>query len=441
MPRSFLMAIALCATAGCSTHAERLCEIRSAYYGGDFVTAKNKIETYQKKYAKEVDVLKLEQATVLLSEGRPKDAEHLFRQVRDHFDHLEKKDLAEGALSMLTDDQQRGYPGEDYEKVLVRAFLALASLVGDGSDATAYALQTAAKQQEIIEKGTGPDGKNPKLDYQKVALGAYIHAALREQTHMNYDDAARSLELVCNWSPEFVSGKNDLERMKQGRHSVQGNGVLYVFTLVGRGPYKEERMEIPTTAALLIADRILSATANQSVPPTVAPIKVPRVVVGHNEVQSVGVGVDGKPCGTTETVTDVGRLAVQQADAVFPQVLGRAIARRVVKKAIVYGAKEALDTQQLGLESIAFDVVGVVWEATESADTRCWGLLPEKIQVLRLELPAGTHALTLQPMGATGYSQGVPCAANVTIDDGRNTYVLACFPTGRLAGQIVSSRP
>ena len=32
----------------------------------------------------------------------------------------------------------------------------------------------------------------------------------------------------------------------------------------------------------------------------------------------------------------------------------------------------------------------MAWEASEAADTRCWGLLPDKIQVLRIELPAGT---------------------------------------------------
>src|SRR5207244_2839621 len=134
----------------------------------------------------------------------------------------------------------------------------------------------------------------------------------------------------------YGPGKQELERVKQGRHSAKGNGVLYVFALVGRGPYKEEHMEIPTTAGLLVADRILSATAHQSVPPTVAPIKVPRVVTPPNEVRAVAVAVDGCAKGETETLTDVGRLAVQQGEAVYPNVLGRAVARRVVKKAVVY---------------------------------------------------------------------------------------------------------
>jgi hypothetical protein len=116
------------------------------------------------------------------------------------------------------------------------------------------------------------------------------------------------------------------------------------------------------------------------------------------------------------------------------------VARRVVKKAAVYAAKEAVAPKGNNLlVEIGLDVAGVAWEATESADTRCWGLLPEKVQVLRLELPAGQHQLALEPVGPRGTSQGPAAMATVRIDDGRNTYVLAGFPSGRLAGQVVVS--
>ena len=39
--------------------------------------------------------------------------------------------------------------------------------------------------------------------------------------------------------------------------------------------------------------------------------------------------------------------------------------------------------------NLGVDLLGVAWEASERADTRCWALLPDQIQVLRVELPAG----------------------------------------------------
>jgi uncharacterized protein len=438
VPSGLLLACVL--TAGCATHADQLVALRSDYYAGELAAAESKIDTAVKRHPRDADVLKLERATVLLGEGKPREAEQLLREVRDRFDHLEQKDLAEGALAMLTDDQRLAYAGEDYEKVLIRAFLALANLLGDGQDAGAYALQVAAKQQQLVQAGAGPDGNNPKQNYKPVAVGAYLHAALREATHQNYDDATRSIEQVCAWAPDFQAGKQDLERLRQGRHSAPGNGVVYVFTLVGRGPYKEERWEIATQASLLVADRIITALGKYSLPPTLAPVKVPRVVVPVNGVQAVRVQADGRVGGQTETLTDVGRLAREQGDALLPYVMARAVARRVVKKGVVYGAKELMKVEPTGVGNLALDVAGVVWEATESADTRCWGLLPEKIQVLRLELPAGKHQLALQPVNGQGVPQGAPQPVTVELGDGRNSYVVASFPTGRLAGRVVCSR-
>jgi hypothetical protein len=436
----FACAAALAAlAAGCATYTDRLHEVRTWYYAGDLARAEATIDEYLKKPKNDADVLKMERSMVELAAGRPQEAERTLREVRDRLDYLEQASAGEAALSMVTDDNAQAYAGEDYEKVLVRSFLALASLVQDGGDAGAYGLQAAAKQEQIIQAGADPKGDNPKLSYKRVALGAYVHAVMREETFMDYDDAARSFARVVSWEPEFPFGRHDLERAQRGSHSGRGNGVLYVFALVGRGPYKTEVMEIPSTVAMLVADRIISATGKHTLTPTVAPIKVPKVVVSPNQVRGVEVSVDGRAAGLAATITDVGQLAVQQYEAIYPQVLGRAVARRAVKKGILYAGKEAAQVTNASLLNVAFDVGGVVWEATESADTRCWGLLPDRIQVLRLELPAGQHRVGLRPTGHYG-AIGGEASSSVRILDGRNTYLLANFPDDRLVGKILSSQ-
>jgi uncharacterized protein len=426
---------------GCATHADRLVSIRNAYYAGRVEKAQEIVERRIEEKDNERDVLRLEQAMIALTDGRPKDAERSLREVRDRFDHLEQKDFGESVLSTLGDDNQLSYSGEDYEKVLIRCFLALSNLMRGGSDARAYALQVGDKQRQIINEGQDKKtGDNPKVNYNKVALGAYINAAIQEATQINYDEAARSIQLVANWEPSFPFAKEDLARVSHGTHSKQGNGVLYVFTLVGRGPYKEERAEIPSSQAMLIADRIISATSKHSLPPTLAAIKVPVVVRSNNEITNVSVGIDdGKFTGSTETLTDVGRMAVDQYAAVFPSVMARAVVRRVTKKAAIYGIKEATDVEN-PLAELALDAVGSAWEATESADTRCWGLLPDKIQVLRLELTAGEHRISLTPT-AGQRAIGKSVQHTLIVEDGRNTYLMANFPDKNLIGQVLVSHP
>ncbi|MFM9961151.1 MAG: COG3014 family protein [Planctomycetaceae bacterium] len=426
------------AIAGCSTYSDRLRDVRTEFHSGDLAAAEKFIaqELPKRRRAKEADVLQLERAMIELSSGKPASAERTLRGVRDRFDFLEQKDLAEGVASYLTDDTHRAYAGEDYEKVLIRAFLALSNLMHDGGDANAYALQVNDKQRQIIEAAGNDADKNPKLSYKRVALGAYVSGMLRESTLRDYDDAQRSIQLVANWEPEFASARQDLERVTNGRHSAPGHGVLYVFTLVGRGPYKEERNEIPTQAAMLIVDHILSAVGKHSVTPTFAPVKVPVVVVPPNRVQSVIVAIDGKPAGLTETITDVGELATQQYAAIFPRVLARTVVRRTIKKGSLYAAKEVGQVSH-PLAELAIDAAGVAWEATENADTRCWGLLPNKIQVRRIELPAGKHLVALQPASANGQPLGGTQQTELQISDARNTYVLANFPGTSMVGKLL----
>ncbi len=428
---------AVVALTGCATHADRLRDVRSDFYSGKIETAAATLDGYLKRAGKkEADVLKLERAIVDLSAGRAKQAEQALREVRDRFDYLEQKDAAEMALSMATDDTQLAYAGEDYEKVLVRAFLALSNLMHDGGDATAYALQVSEKQQQIIQAGGPKPEENPKLNYKMVALGPYLHGALAEENPLEHDVAKRCREVVCSWQPDFRDARSDLERAVYGRHSAPGNGVLYVFTLVGKGPYKEEVAEVPTQVAMLIADRIISHNSKYNLTPTLAPVKVPKVVPVPNRVRSVLVYAGDRAQGQTATITDVTEMAVRQHEAVYPQILGRAVARRVIKKGALYAAKDAMNVNPwVGL---AIDVGGVVWEATESADTRCWGLLPDQIQVLRVELPAGEHRIGLQACNRSD-PIGTVYRHTVRILDGRNTYMLANFPDERLVGEILSS--
>ncbi len=434
------LAVVLLAIGGCATHVDSLHDIRTDFFAGNTERAALAIDRELDKGRGDADVLKLERAIVELSTGRPEQAEQTLREVRDSFDYFEQKSLAELALVMTTDDTHSAYAGEDYEKILIRAFLSISNLMSDGGDALAYSLQVNQKQNEIVQAGVPGEEENPKAAYQRVALGPYLFGAIQEETHSNQDDVQRSWAKVVSWRPDFPPGRAGLERARYGRHSERGNGVLYVFTLVGRGPYKEETLEIPSTVALLVADRILSHNGEHTLPPTIAPIKVPKVVVTPNRIQSVAVSVEGREVGQTEVITDIGRMAVQQYEAIYPQVLGRAVARRVVKKGIVYAGKEMLDADNSPWLNLAMDVGGVVWEATEAADTRCWGLLPDSIQVLRIELPAGEHRVGLRSLGRSG-GLGLEEIALVSIADGRNTYLLANFPDTYLVGQIVTGQP
>ena len=422
---------------GCASHADRIATAQNHFFAGDLKAARADIDLLLKKPKRDSDALLLDQAMVELVSGRPKDAERILRTVRDHFDYFEQKDAAEAAKSMLTDDTRRSYAGDDHEKVLVRAFLALSNLMSDGGDAEAYSLQVNAKQKELIEAAGGLE-EHPELASAQIALGPYLRAMLQEESRVNVDEVVRNRAMVASWQPDFRDAQVDLARAESTAHCAPGNGVIYIFALVGRGPSKQEKLEIPTQAALFVADRIVSTVGKQNLPPTIAPIRVPVVVRRNNRIDHLQVAVDDKSSGDTATLVDVGQLAEAHCKAKAPEVIGRAVARRFLKKAAIYAAKEATGAQASPGVDIALTLGGIAWEAMEAPDTRCWSLLPDKIQVLRIEVPAGPHEITLTPadhFGRFGYS----AVSTVNVAAGRNTSVLVNFPDSHLVGEVLTN--
>jgi uncharacterized protein len=426
----------LLATVGCQTHSQRVAASRQRFFRGDYVASVESLEDQiEKKDTAENDVMRLDLASALFAGGRPAEAEEHLRAVRDRWDVLESKSLANSAKSYLTDDRRRDYSGADFERVMLRVYLTLADLCHDNSDALAYSLQINMKQQQLFAAARQRDVETTSDIYPPLAIGAYLHGVLREQTHRDYDAAARAYGNAAKWAPDFKFAAWDFERATHGVHSAKGNGVVYVFAFVGRGPQRVEVTQHPTSEALLIADRLLSAIGDHELPPTIAPVKVPEVQVRTPIVRAVRIAAADHDGIDTQVVCDVNQLAIRQYHADLPHITARAVVRRIVKKSSVYVAKD----QWIGdnqWADIALTVAGVAWEASEAADTRSWSFLPAQIQVARVELPIGQRQITLQPLCHPGYRGTVPAPTTIDVDvlDGRNQYVVVQVPAETIVG-------
>jgi len=438
--RGLVLFLVIGTATGCAAHGQRMREARAAFHRGDLAAAERAIEA-QRSAGADGDVLDLDLALVALADGRPAEAERLLRRARDRFDHFEQADAGEAAVTLLADDTARAYAGEDHEKVLVRALLALADLAHDGDDAEAYSLQVIDKQRQIVEAAARDDGGNPKAGYPQVALAAYLRGVLREATHRDYDDAARQFALVAAWQPDFASAAGHLGRATAGVHSQRGNGVVHVFALVGHGPFKAEVVEMPSSLSVALAGELLAGPLGSPLPPTVAPITVPRIVAVPSAVAGLRVRLGDWQAGRTETLTDVSALALRQQEAALPGTVARAVARRTLKKATIFGVQRGFGLSRGGLPAVALDLAGVAWEAAERADTRCWSLLPATIQACRIELPAGRHTLALEAVDQGQRPLGRPATAKIDVADGRDTFVVVHVPeTGAVGRPLVGRR-
>lgn len=420
---------------GCTAHQQLWTNSRHNFFQNDLAAARTGLtEVSEKKSSKSVAELDL--AIVELFQGDPQAAERRLREVRDEWQKVQQKTLAEETHAYLSDDQAKAYSGELYEQMTLGVMLTLCSLMTDGVDAESYTLQTIQQHHDVLAKWN-TDREEPLEPVFGIPPAVpYLRGVLREATLHDQDDAMRMYQLTQALLPENPQIADDIQRTQSANHSRPGYGVVYVLACVGRGPHKVEITEPVTQAVMLQTEQILSIFGEYSVPPTLAPIKFPVVDCAPAPFDVVGVQVNGQPTATTHSLTDFSKLANETYEANKTRMMARTVARRIVKKGAIYAAKSSLKTNDMA--SLALDAVGVVWEATESADLRCWGLLPRELQVVRLELPVGKHQISLEPV-TNGYPVGLPSSCFVDVGNARNTYVLGFWPERDRVGELLVS--
>lgn len=450
---------------GCVTKLARIDSARNAFVNGDLSTAQTVLTEVAQSNSRFSEPAQLDLAIVELAAGNVDSATNRLRGLRDRFDEMSPASAIGGsgggllsgaktaggkALSMLSDDTARVFQPAPYEEVMVRTMLAMCSLAGDGGDAESYINQAAMHQAKLrtVSEARQKDFFPDFLDitpHQELALAPYLRGVLREATHHNFDDAQRNYRLVSSLRPDFRPAVDDLQRASVGNHSKAGHGALYVFALVGRGPVLIPTDAPVTNAAVSIASLIMLHSDEKKDDvihlPKISSVKIPAVVIPQSPIAAITVaaaGIEpGSPArafrllGATQSLTDVGELVRMQAEAELPWTIARAFVRQAGKEMAVATTRQAIGLNG-GMGTLFQFAASTAWTASETADTRCWGLLPREIQVLRAELPAGDHAIHLAPVGTNGFSVGAESGANVRIDNGRNTYLIAIAPANHV---------
>ena len=444
----------------------------TAWCAGDVGVAAERMEAAAGALRAERELLKLDLAMLDLCRGEAGQAERRFRELREELAYLGQRDLGEQTASALTDARARSYAGRDYELQMLLAMGMLSSVMSGGGDAFAWSLQTeeavALREKELLgvsgqtgvarldsgdgESSSGVEqvkheisaaGAKPKAFDSPLGFASWLTALVQSETPSRAIETDRALEQVSWWSSGLAG-----ERRVPGRLGVrcaQGSGSLNVIVLAGRAPRWESESAEPTSAALLIADRILSATGKHSLPPTLVSVKIarPRVVWRAGaaapavcRLRSGGVGGVPRVLGLT-TIADLNAAAQSSYHEHRDEELAAAVVRRVVKKGTVYAVKETAQISGSGVADLGLNAAGVLWEALERPDTRAWETLPAMILAAQEELPAGEHRLEiLGPLPDFGARRSHGEFA-VRIEDGRNTTVLCVVPDETIAGCIL----
>jgi len=451
---------------GCQRAAKHQLTAISSFDRGTPTEAIEAFEVAATKRGAESEIIAADTAIAVLMSGDPAGCEASLRETRQQIDFLRQKDLREKTTSVLTDDKAIAWSGREFEQRMLDNLLILSSIVGDRQDAFAYASQamehvyadyTALSEspradQPVMTVGHSEQSSSatvpPPARYSPNSLSAYLQAAVRSEHTMDADMTTEAVSQVSYWnrSLEDLPTSKIANNAAFGTMTSRGHGVLHVITLVGRTTDWTAERAMPTTSALLIADQILSAVGDHTLPPTIAPVLIARPArefSGHPFVTVANLA-NAPPHHSirSRTLVDINRAAFDSYQADRDDQLARAVARRVVKKGAVYAAKNQMSVAGGSGADLLLNLGGMAWEALEKADTRHLHLLPERVEVLQMELLVGRHEVNL--WSAPGSVAGALDAAQalrvpIIIDDGRNTFVVCFRPHDQFAGSVLKS--
>lgn len=128
--------------------------------------------------------------------------------------------------------------------------------------------------------------------------------------------------------------------------------------------------------------------------------------------------VSGAARGTAVVVQDLSAEVVRDFEAEKKRVIARTLARGLAKYLAADAIEKTASNQNFLLGLAAGIGANLAANALETADTRSWSLLPDRLEMARLRLPAGEHKVTVEVLDANGQVARLDTVGTVKVGAG-----------------------
>lgn len=402
----------------------------------------------EKEYGKRNGVLYyLDKGAILHDAGKYPESIASFDKAEVMIEDLFTKSISQEAASLTTNDNLRPYVGEDFEQALVPLFNALNfAYQGNWENALVegrkvdHKLQVLSDKYEQANKKRKANEQPVKVVYTEDAFVRYFMGILFEaqgevndafifyrkafetyQTYLQYyktpmpptlgQDLLRTTEDL-GFREEHEEYRNKFPNTKWiSERELKKKSQLVVVFENGFAPFKKEiSLDIPNP--LRMYDRLKVALPEFS--PRRPAVRYAQVVLN-----------DGKVRDRTYLTEDITEIASRNLKDRYPAIIGRAIARLVIKEGTKAGASKL--SEKKGGAGIAGSILyvgtSVAAYATERADLRSWRILPAEVQLSRTFLEPGTYNVRLQFMSDFGGIIDEADIGSVSLKAGQTRFV------------------
>lgn len=431
--RLFALALGCLLLGGCSTYADQSARLRAAALDGDRARA---LTILSEDSDDDPDLLALLQRGLLhYEDGDFAGAIADFARAETALDESYTKSISKEALSFLTNDATRDYVPYPSEQVLLNVYAGLSYLgIGDRQGALVELRKVALRLQQLESLRVDTEGyhDDPFLQWLSAMLfaddddgnaalvacrraltafqtesriwprpvpNAFLIDYLRFARRFGFGDEAQELlerypdlrmplpagdtgEVIlifgCGFVDHLEELRTDFPILESDDPKQNDDYARRVWVRGRRGTYHPRR-DVKIDYWLSVAIPVLANT------PT------------HERRARLSSGEFSEDTTEAADLSAVFGLTFDEGEG---SRMVRTIARALAKYLAVQAVKKDKDGKD---HEVAGFFANLVASATERADTRSWSLLPGELQMARLRLPTGDHAMTVDILDDAGH--------------------------------------
>lgn len=429
---------------GCASDYNKIIKAtESAYYGQDYDSAIPKIrELYEGSSNKDKLLFLMEAGMIFHTKGDYITSNKVFKEAEDIADNI-KVSMTRSGLSFILSDNESNYTGEDFERVMIKFYIANNYLLqGDMNNAKIYFRRLDFELKEL--RFLAPE-------YRQNNAARLIDAYVSEKLG-RYNDARvqyKNMEQIIGKSQNLIADRyllavregdsGDQSRYAAGRSSLQAynrsmqktspeNEKLSEVIIIheaGKSAIKMSRGKLMEDEYFAVALRgaveigltakgagasLAGAIAALSIAENPIPIYKERDPNGSLPkkyyINGVDVGYSDIMNNYSETAMNnfnesYKTLITKNLSSLALKVVAAVIASEAMARAIESGGKNKNNDLVSGLIRVAAGAAaGLAVSQTIAPDLRCWRTIPANFQIKRILLAPGEYDFKVESPGS-----------------------------------------
>lgn len=371
--------------AGCAgDYVARTHGIREAYQAENYPRALELLD-HEAEHGSPNDQLLvlLDRGMVLHSAGRWEESLQVLGQADRLSQQLDGISIREEAGALLSNERQRAYRGEDFEKLMISVLQALNyAQLGKDEDALVEVRRVNERLRKMVVEEKKP--------YEQLAIARYLGGVLYEDQRewdSAYIDYAKALEL----EPRLGVLAEPLLRLakKTGRDDAYRE-LVQKFPDVSHEPLGPDEGQVVVVVEAGLSPE--KQSMNRPFEPDALELITVPVYRDRSTTARAQVSLGGAWQGTV-TVTSLGTVAKIHLEDRVGRMIAKQLAGAVVKAGVAAGVGAATKS-----EDVAY-LTFLLLNVANAPDLRSWLSLPAEFQLARFRLPAGRHQVQVEYAG------------------------------------------